>query len=387
MTLPFELRRGGAVGRAVGVVVRFSRVLGALVVLVGLSWGSLPSSASAVVPYDTVVAPAGGVNGTVRATTIVGDTVVVGGTFTQAFSSAGVAYDRVNLAAFSLSTGELLTGWRADVNRAVSALGTDGVSVFVGGQFTTVNGLTRPRLAKLGADTGAVVAGFEPRVSGAVKAVEVAGADLYIGGSFANRVAKLDVTTGAARTGFAASADKPVYSLALHADTLYVGGAFTSLGGVARTGVGALSATTGAVVGPVFTFTSTPVFGLEVSPDGSVLYGGQQSNQLTAWTTTTGERRWKVGVDGNAQAVKYYDGVVYFGFHDGYEGDTTLKLLAVDPTTGAVDPTFRPAINSFYGVWSIDAAPPTATSLGGLVIGGAFTTVDGVAARRVAIFR
>ena len=123
-----------------------------------------------------------------------------------------------------------------------------------------------------------------------------------------------------------------------------------------------------------------PIYGLDVSPDGTVVYGAQKSNQLTAWNVSTGLRRWRVLTDGNAQAVKYYDDTVYFGFHDGYQGDTTLKLLAVDPATGAVDPDFRPAINSFYGVFAIDA------SAGGLVIGGRFTTVSGTSARHVAIF-
>ena len=85
--------------------------------------------------------------------------------------------------------------------------------------------------------------------------------------------------------------------------------------------------------------------------------------------------------EGKAQAVKYYDGMVYFGFHDGYQGNTNLKLLAVNATTGVVDSSFRPAIDSFSGKWAIEA------SSGGLVIGGAFTTVNGTRADRVAIFR
>lgn len=368
--------------------MRMRRLLSVGIAVLGLGLASLPATASAAVPFDTVVAPAGGVNGTVRATTIVGDTVVVGGSFTRAFTSAGVAYNRANVAAFSLRTGELLTGWRANANGAVRALDSDGANVYVGGAFTAVNGVARTRLAKLNADTGAVVGRFQPKVGNVVMAVEAAGPDVYIGGSFRSRVAKLDAATGRERTKFRASADRAVYTVALHAGRLYVGGPFTSLtGGVARSGVGALSSTTGAVVGPAFASTSVPIFALDVSPGGGVLYGAQRSNQLTAWAAASGVRRWRVGVDGNAQAVKYFDGSVYFGFHDGYQGNTALKLLAVNPKNGAVDPSFRPTINSFYGVWSIDAAAPSGTSPGGLVIGGAFTTVDGHSARRLAIFR
>ena len=81
------------------------------------------------------------------------------------------------------------------------------------------------------------------------------------------------------------------------------------------------------------------------------------------------------------QAVKYFAGTVYCGFHDAFQqGDETLKLLAADAVTGALDPDFRPLINSFLGVRSIDVTS------GGVVIGGNFTEFC-VSARGLAIFR
>ncbi len=367
---------------------RVTRLLSVGIALLGLGLVSMPATASAAVPFTDTVVQSWGVNGTVRATAIAGDTVVVGGTFTAAVSPTGVRIDRRNLAAFSLSTGELLTDWRADTDNTVSALGTNGSSVWAGGTFTTVGGTARSRLVKLDAKTGAVDPNFSPRVNNGVKAVEVAGADLFIGGAFSavngvsrKRLAKLHAGTGALDAQFAATADKPVYALALSSTgTLFVSGTFTLLNGVARLGVGGVNAITGAISGPAFAFTSVPVHGLDVSPGGTMLFGAQKSNQLTAWTVASGSRKWQVNTDGNAQAVKYFADTVYFGFHDGYRGDTTLKLLAVDPTTGAVDPNFKPAINSFYGVFAIDA------SAAGLVVGGAFTKVSGVSAQRMAIF-
>ncbi len=364
-----------------------SRLHSVVIAVLGLLF--LPATASAAVPFEDTVVRAWGVNGVVRATAIAGDTVVVGGTFTAAVSPTGVSVERRNLAAFSLSSGALLTDWRADTDNTVSALGSDGTSVWAGGTFTAVGGTARSRLVKLDAATGAVDPKFSPRVQSGVKAVEVAGTDLFIGGGFGavdgtsrKRLAKLHAGTGALDAQFATTADKPVYALALSSTgTLFVSGTFTLLNGVSRLGVGGVNATTGAISGPAFASASVPIYGLDVNPEGTMLFGAQQSNQLTAWTVATGSRKWRVEVDGNAQAVKYFAGTVYFGFHDGYQGDTTLKLLAVDPTTGAVDPGFKPAINSFNGVWAIDA------SADGLVVGGAFTQVSGVTARRVAIFQ
>lgn len=125
-----------------------------------------------------------------------------------------------------------------------------------------------------------------------------------------------------------------------------------------------------------------PTLGLDLSDDGTRLYGagGNSSNTMAAWSTGTGTRVWRVSADGDIQAVDYFDGVVYFGFHDGYQNNGTTKLLAADALTGAVDPDFRPRFNQFWGVFAISA------SSGGLVAGGQFTTVSGVRAPGVVRF-
>lgn len=367
------------------------RLLRSLVVtgVVGLCL-SVASQASAAVFVDDTPVTGWGVNGTVFATVIVGDTVVVGGKFTQAISPTNVRVDRLNLAAFSLSTGDLLTSWRADADDVVKALGTNGTDVWAGGSFLNVGGVSRYRLAKLDAASGAVDPGFAPVINSGVKAIELEGADLYIGGGFGTvnghkhgHVAKLAANTGAPDEQFQANANLAVYGLAKSpvASTLYVSGLFDTLDGTAQLGVGGVDSNTGATSGPVFDHTDVPIYGLDMSPDGSTLFGAQKSNQGSAWRVSTGTRIWHVGTDGNVQCVKFFSGTVYFGFHDGYQHDTTIKLLAVDPTSGAVDLSFHPTINSFMGVHSIDASP------GGLVIGGAFTVVSGVSsARHLAIF-
>ena len=47
--------------------------------------------------------------------------------------------------------------------------------------------------------------------------------------------------------------------------------------------------------------------------------------------------------------------------------------------TGVIDPNFQPNVNSFWGVWSIDAGNGT------LAVGGEFTNFDGVAVQGVAL--
>ncbi len=351
---------------------------------------TLTVPAQAAVFVDDTPEAAWRTNGPVLATVVVGDTVVVGGHFTDAVSPTGQHVARRNLAAFSLSTGALLTGWQADADADVRALDTDGTDVWVGGYFTHVAGQGRRHLAKVSVATGALDDAFDPAATNTVRAIAVVGADVVVGGMFSRvngalhrRIARLDARTGAPRPGFTASASKAVWGLAVDEShgVVYASGVFDALNGVPRQGAGALDLATGDTTGPAFAGSAIPTLGLDLSPDGTMLYGALSSNTCVAWRTTTGNRAWAIRTNGNIQAVKYFDGTVYCGFHDGYQGDTTVKLLAVDAVSGAIDASFRPSINSFLGVRAIDVTAD------GLVIGGNFNRVSGVSARGFALFR
>lgn len=121
---------------------RLSTVLVVATMVVGLA-GIVEVGAQPVPYADT---PVGGwaVNGRVMATEIIGNTVYVGGTFTSV-SGPGGSVARQNLAAFDSRTGALRTGFVANANQAVRALDTNGTSLFVGGSFSSIAGVTRQR--------------------------------------------------------------------------------------------------------------------------------------------------------------------------------------------------------------------------------------------------
>src|SRR5919108_4338254 len=91
-------------------------------------------------------------DGQVNAIVQMGTKVVVGGTFTTV-RRAGTSQDltRNYLFAFDMQTGVVDPNFVPQLNNVVLALapGPDGSSVFVGGQFGTVNGLTYRNLARL----------------------------------------------------------------------------------------------------------------------------------------------------------------------------------------------------------------------------------------------
>ena len=191
---------------------------------------------------------------------VVGDTVYVGGSFANARpanAAPGVStVPRTHLMAYTLSTGEL-TSFAPTVNAQVRSLAasTDGKTLYVGGQFTTINGVTRNRIAAFNIATGALTT-FNPNSNSTVLGLTVSGSTLFAAGNFTaiSGVARLNgaginLTTGAL-TGFnPAPAGGTIQRLAASPDgsKVVVGGNFTAMGGSSTPGYGLalLNAATG----------------------------------------------------------------------------------------------------------------------------------------------
>ena len=137
------------------------------------------------------------------------------------------------------------------------AVQPDG-KILIGGQFTTVLGVTRRNIARLNAD-GTLDTAFNPNPNNDVASIAVqADGKILVGGQFTsiggqtrNRIARLDATTGLADS-FNPNANDPVYSIVVQADgKILVGGHFTeaisspSIGGQPRNRIARLDPTTG----------------------------------------------------------------------------------------------------------------------------------------------
>lgn len=365
-------------------------ILGVVATALAVIPGAVAAGASAAVTVGDVPDPSWRVNGRVYAVEIVGDTVFVGGAFTAATSPSGQTVTRRHLAAFDADTGAVLD-WRADAGSSVRALVSDGTWLYVGGAFGRVDGQVRSRLAKVGVANAALDPTFHPSFNDTVRALDLDATSVYVGGLFTSvdgvtrhRVAKVSAADGALDRGFVAHANGGVWGMAKNPATsaVYVSGPFSAVNGVARNGVAALSSATGATTAPVFSSSARPTLGLAVNDTGTRLFtaGGTGENAAAAWNTSTGARLWRQFAMGDIQAIEYHDGTVYFGFHDGYHDDTTLKVLAADEATGAVDPDFRPHFNRFWGVFAIGVSDDV------VVVGGDFTVVSGVPAEGFARF-
>jgi hypothetical protein len=275
---------------------------------------------------------------------------------------------------------------------------SDGSSLFLGGLFKKVNGLSRSRLAKVNATTGAVDGTWVPKASGEVKALAVAGSNVYAAGAFSkigditrNKVAALDATSGKL-SSWNPNASSVVWDVAVSPDakTVYLGGAFTKIGSTSRKNVAAVSASTGAVTSWKATVTAplrnveatgTQVF---VTVAGLSSAGG---NRVVAFNASgAGAKQWEGTADGDVVALAVDGSTVYAGGHFDIITGTNITganvrhhLAAFDAATGALK-AWAPQVSGPHGVWALSAVG------GSVVAGGDFQVVAATVAAGLARF-
>ncbi len=137
-------------------------------------------------------------NGQVEAVVQVGNTMIIGGSFSQVQAAGSTTtLTRNNILAFNATNGALSTTFVPSFDGEVTSLlvAPDGQSVYVGGFFNNVNGQASQSLAKLSVANGQRVAAFTPpSMDGRVKDLRLTGGRLWVAGTFDN-------VSGVARTG------------------------------------------------------------------------------------------------------------------------------------------------------------------------------------------
>ena len=307
-----------------------------------------PNSSSGVTsdPLPTAQINTGG---WVEDQAIVGDTVYAAGKFTSA-RPAGAAEGtsesaRGNLLAYSLSTGELVSGFAPMTNGVVHvlALSPDQSRLYVGGEFTAVDGVTRNRLFAINTATGQVDPTFAVSLGGPVFAVSATASTVYVGGSFTQangvnrgRFAAFRASDGGLLSSWVPkSGDFKVVRALLVAPggNVVAGGQFGSIGSLANStlttapGSASLDPTTGAPqtwnVNKVVKQTGDNGGVLSLKTDGTTVYGagfwfgGTDSNFEGAWAVTPndGTIKWLADCHGDTYDTTVTNGVVYAASH------------------------------------------------------------------------
>ena len=359
-------------------------------VVVATSWAAPPRAHGQ--PVTTVARAGWRVGGNVTATARLGNVLYIGGNFRGVAPEGNVA---AGVLAVDATSG--LPGPAAKLNGNVLAIESDGAGGwYVGGNFVeaVIGGTpqSRVRLVHL-LPNGDLDPAFAATVDGGpVRALEfVPGVGLFVGGDFTGlngaaraSVGLLNATTGAVDSWtYTIAANAPnnpsVRALAHDAGALVIGGSFNTVNGLTSPNLAVVSATDINQIGPATGVNGGLVEALMVAPSGTIYIGGGFSNLLsqprsrlarashTAGTLTLSLDPWNPGADGNVRAFAAGAGTIFVGgdfFAVGGAG--RQRVAELDVATGA--PTaFAPAFSG-----SINAL---ALSNGRLFAAGSFDRV------------
>lgn len=291
-----------------------------------VSWGSFSSTGRPVV----------------HALAAVDGKIFVGGDF-----GAVDGQPRINFAAVDAVTGIVDPGVTATIgvlgSKSVRALAGTSGKVYVGGYFTTVDGLTRKRLAAFNTD-GTFDKTWKPKTDRRVASLawDCAGTSLFVGGQFRRAAAS--------------------------------GGAWVTRETVAR-----FDPVTGAILPwaiPVGTIELDQV-AFDLAPTCTQLnvgYGGRNYAVSFDLTDDVGQQIWRARTSGNVQTVAVMgDQVILGGHFSQVNGARRIRIAAVSLAAGSLDPDWHPDVDgSFYGPWDLLVTDDM------LYVGGYFDLVGGV---------
>lgn len=332
------------------------------------------------------------VNGAVFALTVDStDSVFAGGGFTQV---NGLALPYLAKLA-GVGSGAPSAVWAPAPNQAVRALSVSGFTLYVGGSFTEIGGQPRAHIARLNTNANGAADSWDPSADQAVHALSVvavsfgddyliAGGDFtVIGGLARAHIAKLSGTTSSADPLWNPSANSSVLALSNDGAFVYAGGYFSTIGALSRSRIAKLTlSSNGAAIASFNPGSDDAVLALNVNTSGTLYVGGsfkilgglpRAGVARLATATGTVDASWNPGALGNVVNVLRVrsDGVVYLGgsFRQ-MAGQSRLSLARIDAdanSTVAADVMFRGSVNAM--VRQAD---------GGVIVGGQFARANGL---------
>jgi PKD repeat protein len=245
------------------------------------------------------------INGVAWDQVTIGSTVYVAGSFTRARPAGAAAGTqesvRNHLLAYDITTGALIPSFAPSLNAQALTItaSPDGSRLYVGGDFTAVNGQARNRIVAL-TPAGAVVPGFAPSVNSQVRAIAATNTTVYLAGSLSavggvsrSRLAAVSAANGALlpwapvpgvgpvtgnRDGNTNTSNVPMAMVVTGGgNQVVVAGRFDSMNGVKATGVAALDPVTAAnrafAVNQLITNQGINSAIYSLSTDGTTVYG------------------------------------------------------------------------------------------------------------------
>ena len=281
--------------------------------------------------------------GTVRAVATSGNTLFIGGQFTEVNFPCG------NAAFLDATTGDADRFFPKFDDRVFATVSDNSGGWYIGGQFTHTQGYPIKYLAHINADHS-VDTSFNLSLNSFVNCITVSDSTLYFGGVFTsvlgvtrNHIAAVNINTRKV-TAWDPNADQSVTAIAVVGNLVYAGGYFNGIGGQVRLVVASLDRSTG----------------LATSAFQSGTGGPSGSSYVQSFMQANG----KLYMAGSFSIINSV---------------TRYCLVAVDPPTGNVDLTWNPG-NGFSG-GALSAAIIVGNTM---YVAGTFTNVGGAARNNLA---
>lgn len=299
-----------------------------------------PSSATQGGVVSGTVSSTMQTNGTVWHLAYANGAIYALGDFTTVRPSGAAAgtsqTGRQYMAAFNSSTGALLPFSHTFSSRPTTvAASPDGSRLYVGGSFTTVDGVAVGRIVAFDTATGNIVSSFAPKPAGGVTAIGATNSTVYFSGNFTQvgstsrqRLAAAAASNGAL-TAWAPTLDVSAFTMAVTSDgaRVFLGGGFNTLNGSPQRAVGEVNGGSGATSSfaaasamPAKTSSCISTVRDSVISGDSVYFaaegtGGGCFDGTFAASVSSGSLRWQNTCLGATQSVEVVGSYLYKGSH------------------------------------------------------------------------
>jgi hypothetical protein len=355
---------------------------------------------------DTNFTKKTGLNGMVRTILATGSFVYVGGHFTHYRGTRVPRIAKINLADKTVDSA-FNQGIGGGFDNSVSSLAVDYSALYVGGRFTAFNAQTANRIAKLDLASGNLVTGFTTGsgFDGDVRTIllQESSGRLYVGGDFSTynntstpRLVCLNKDTGdksalfnSSTNGFTINDSTTVNTILESGGSLFIGGSFSKYRGTIYNSLVKVDPTTGA---PATGFNSNSGFQQNTSPgmvssmvtDGTHLYVG---GNFLKYSGSTAQNFAKIrlsdftldttftqstGCNNSVSVLAIQGSSLYVGgYFTTYRSTTTQGLAKLDLLTGQLDTNFTQS-NGFN-----NAVTMLFASGSSLMVSGPFTSYRG----------
>ncbi len=330
--------------------------------------------------------------------------IVVGGNFTSFNGTARTRIARLN-ADGTLDPSFVPTTGADDKVWAI-AIQSDG-KIIIGGQFTSYNGTGRKYIARLKSD-GAIDPSFDPGTGFDApillnSIVVQSSGKIIVGGSFLtyNGTTRLRLTRLTSVGGIDVSFDvgsgfnNDIYTVAIQNDgKVLVGGSFTTYRGTTRNRIARLDSlgAIDATFDPGTGFNTGAVYKIAVQSDGKIIavgsffsYQGNASSRIVRINSDASyDGTFAIGTGLNNityETFVFNNKVIAAGGFTSFNG-TTKGNIARLKSTGGIDASFGTGTGSASVIYS--SAIQTSSTGKKIIIGGGFTSFDGVGRNRIA---